>query len=133
MTNAALTNTQVADDRRLNVAALLPLILTALAFAAVFARPAALLARDWWTDPEAGHGLLLAPAALWLAWKRGLVKTPAAQPLLGLVILVFACLVRVGAELAAELFTMRAAMVLAIVGLVTFYLGFRQVLAWWLP
>jgi len=110
------------------------MFLTAAAFTVLFAKPAVLLAQDWWTDPEAGHGLLLAPAALYLAWKRGLVSAPRApQPILGGFIIAVSVLFRTASELAAELFTMRGSMILALVGLTTFYLGFRQVLAWWLP
>src|SRR5512139_1760048 len=133
MAHAALTTETPAKGRRLDVATLLPVVLAALAFATVFAKPAVLLARDWWNDPEAGHGLLLAPAAIWLAWKRGPIERPVPQPVLGVAILLAACLIRIGAELAAELFTMRGAMLLGVAGLVTFYAGFRQVLAWWLP
>ena len=50
-------------------AAILPWIATAVAFAVLFAKPIYLLARDWWTMPEAGHGLLLAPVAIWMAWR----------------------------------------------------------------
>jgi exosortase len=52
---------------------------------------------------------------------------------LGLLILVGAVLLRTVSELAAELFTMRFSMVAAAVGLVVYYRGVRQALAWWLP
>jgi exosortase len=109
------------------------LVLVGLAFAALFARPAALLVQDWWNDPEAGHGLLLAPAALWLAWRRGLVPDRTPNPALGLGIVGAAVAFRLAAELAAEFFVMRGAMVLGLAGLVVYYLGFRQARAWWLP
>jgi len=111
---------------------LIPL-LTAAAFAVLFARPAYLLVRDWWTNPEAGHGLLLAPVAIWLAWRKGWVANSRPQAALGVLILLGAVLLRAASELAAELFTMRFSMVLAGAGLVVFYRGLRQLLAWWLP
>ena len=43
---------------------------TVLAFGVLFGEPLRLLASDWWHDPEAGHGLLLVPIALWLAWQK---------------------------------------------------------------
>jgi exosortase len=52
---------------------------------------------------------------------------------LGLLILVAAVVLRLGSELAAELFTMRVSMMMALAGLVVYYLGLRQALAWWLP
>ena len=118
---------------RLDWRAALPVALAGLAFVVLFSKPATLLALDWWNDPEAGHGLLLAPAAIWLAWKRGLLPERAPQPILGVAILGVAVFFRLASELAAELFVMRGSMIVALVGLVTFYWGVRQVLAWWLP
>jgi len=108
-------------------------VVTAALFTLLFARPALLLFRDWWTNPEAGHGLLLAPVAIWLAWKKGYLKEYDPAPLLGILLLVAAVLVRATADLAAELFTLRLSLVLAGVGLIVYFRGFRQVLAWWLP
>lgn len=110
----------------------LPLLLAGVAFVILFRHPAALLARDWWTNPEAGHGLLLTPVALWLAWKKGLVESRP-QVGLGILFLVGAVLLRAGSELAAELFTMRFSMILALIGLILYYRGLQQVIAWWLP
>ncbi|HUF64542.1 MAG TPA: hypothetical protein VMM17_01065, partial [Gemmatimonadaceae bacterium] len=45
----------------------LPAAAAAIAFALLFASPARTLARDLWTNPDAGHGLLLIPLAGWLA------------------------------------------------------------------
>ena len=111
----------------------LPLVFLAIAFILVYSRPAVLLGRDWWSDPEAGHGLLLFPAALWLAWKRGLLPERIPNPVLGALLLGGAVLLRAASELAAELFTMRFSLVMAVAGLVVFYWGVRQALAWWLP
>lgn len=119
--------------RRLPIAYVIPLGLALVAFALLFYKPALLLAGDWWNDPEAGHGLLLAPAAVWLAWKKGLVADRTPAVLLGLIILIGAVMLRLASELAAELFTMRISMVMATAGLVVYYMGLRQALAWWLP
>ena len=112
---------------------LLPPIVTGLAFIVLFLHPATLLVRDWWSNPDAGHGLLLAPVAVWLAWKKGWVGEARPGVALGLLILVGAVLLRTVSELAAELFTMRFSMVAAAAGLVIYYRGLRQALAWWLP
>jgi len=106
---------------------------TAMAFALLFAQPFMGLASDWWTVPEAGHGLLLAPVAVWVAWRAGIRPGATPQPVLGLVILFLAVVVRCAAGLAAELFTMRASMIMALVGLTVYRFGVRQVLHWWLP
>ncbi len=111
---------------------LAPLVLTAVLFLLLFRQPLQLLLRDWWNDPDAGHGLLLAPLALWLGWKRSLLA-PAPLRLPGLALLLAAVAVRYLSGLAAELFTMRGSMLLAAVALVLFFRGWRQVLHWWLP
>lgn len=111
---------------------LAPLILAAAAFALLFAKPATLLASDWWNDPEAGHGLLLAPLALWLGWKRGFIAQQP-QKVLGAALLIGGVTLRYLSGLAAELFTMRMSMVIAAIGLIIFFRGYRQVFHWWLP
>jgi exosortase len=111
----------------------LPAALTAVAFVVLFAQPMYLLVRDWWTLPEAGHGLLLAPVAIWLAWKSGIRPDAKGNVALGVSMLVAAVLIRFMAGLAAELFTMRASVVLALGGLTVYHYGFRQLLRWWLP
>lgn len=113
--------------------ALLPAALTAVAFVVLFAQPIYLLVRDWWTLPEAGHGLLLAPVAIWLAWKSGIRPDAKGNVALGVTMLVLAVLIRFAAGLAAELFTMRASVVLALGGLTVYHYGFKQLLRWWLP
>ncbi|HEX6641892.1 MAG TPA: exosortase/archaeosortase family protein [Thermoanaerobaculia bacterium] len=110
----------------------LPVVLAIVAFAVLYAQPMSLLVRDWWNDPEAGHGLLLGPLALFLAWKRGLVQ-PQPQRVLGMVLLVGSVLLRYMSGLAAELFTMRMSMLGAAFGLVIFLYGLAQIRRWWLP
>ena len=90
---------------------------TAASFAVLFAKPLFLLGRDWWTLPEAGHGLLLGPVAIWLAWRSGIRDGAAPNRAFGFAVLVFAVLVRCAAGLAAELFTMRASIIIALAGL----------------
>ena len=104
-----------------------------VAFALLFAQPIVLLVRDWWTLPEAGHGLLLGPVALWLAWKAGIRRSAVGNAGLGIAMLVLAIAVRYLSGLAAELYTMRASMVMALAGLTIYHYGFRQLLHWWLP
>ena len=106
---------------------------TALTFALLFAKPAQLLADAWWNDPNSGQGLLLAPLALYFAYKSGVRPDAKAQYGLGLAIIVAAVLFRYASDLAAELFVMRGSMIMAAAGLVVFHAGFRQLLHWWLP
>jgi exosortase len=108
-------------------------VATAVLFAVAFARPMQLLVRDWLTDPDMTHGLLLAPLAVWLAWRAGRVPDARPRVLAGALILVLAMLLRYVSDLAAELFTMRLSMLLAGAGLVVFHTGWRQLARWWLP
>jgi exosortase len=116
-----------------NLRGALPAALAALAASVLFARPATLLARDWWNDADAGHGLLLAPLAVWLAWQRGLAPDRRPHVAGGTVLLLGAVALRSLGGLAAELFTMRFSMVLALAGLTVFVWGFGQLRRWWLP
>jgi exosortase len=110
-----------------------PALVAGLAFLLLFWEPLQTLLRDWWSDPDAGHGLLLGPLACYLAWRSGLVRVREPQPVLGLTLLIGAVLLRHLSGLAAELFTMRLSMLVAAAGLVVFLLGHRQLGAWWLP
>jgi exosortase len=112
---------------------LLPWIVAAAAFLILFANPVAGTFRLWLTDPDAGHGLLLAPLAFFLAWRRGLAPRRRAQPGWGAALLLGSVLLRYVAGLAAELFTMRMSAVGALFGLVVYAWGVRQLLRWWLP
>lgn len=110
-----------------------PVAVAALFFAILFAQPFTSLAHDWWTDPDAGHGLLLFPLALWLGWRAGRAGSPAPRPVLGLIVIVGAVALRYLGGLAAELFTQRAAMLGAFCGVIVYFLGLAQLRKWWLP
>ena len=126
----------IAALRRHNLAdwkTLAPPIFTGLAFLVLYWQPMVTLGNDWWNDPEAGHGLLLFPVAVWLAWRSGWRADAKPQPILGLTLLALAVVLRYLSGLAAELFTMRASLLGAAIALVIFLGGLRQVWHWWLP
>lgn len=110
-----------------------PLIIGGLAFLLLFWEPLITLAHDWWSDPDASHGLLLFPLALYLAWKRGLVTDKKPLHWLGLVVLACSVLLRYLSGLAAELLTMRLSLVGAVLGLLIYFYGIHQLVRWWLP
>lgn len=131
---ASVLPASAANERASTPLAWWPLAVTGAAFAFLFAKPAITLAGDWWSNPEAGHGLLLAPFAVYLAWKKiGIREGTAPNVPLGLGLLVVAVLFRFAAGLAAELFTLKMSMLIAAVGLVVCYWGAKQAVAWWLP
>ncbi len=129
--------TAIAEAARVRVDVgrrnLAPLVVGAIAFVILFANPFRLLAIDWWTEPDAGHGLLLAPLAVWLAWKSGLVADMRPQRVLGSLLLGGSVLLRYLAGLAAEMYTMRLSIVGAALGILLFVFGWRQLMRWWLP
>lgn len=107
-------------------------LVTAALFALLFAKPLRLLVLDWWNNPEAGHGLLLAPIALYFAWKAGIDEEATPNRLAGGALIVGGVLFRYVSELASELFTMRGSMLMVALGLTLWYFGFRQARRWWL-
>jgi len=127
-TSGSGTIAELSRRERLTIA-----LATGATFLALFAEPLVNTARTWWTDPESGHGLLLAPLAIWLAWQRGQARDSRAQPVVGLAMVAAAVVFRYVAVLAAEAFVGRASMSLALAGLVVWGWGMRQLLHWWLP
>ncbi len=126
-------NTTESTTPRPDFARLAPILFAGLAFVVLFYAPVTTLLRDWWTDPEAQHGLLLGPLAVYLAWRKGLGEEVTPQPLLGTFLLLGAVLLRYASALAAELFTMRLSLVAALFALVVFAWGLKQAHRWWLP
>lgn len=115
------------------IARIAPVAFALIAFILVFAEPIQSLTAQWWDDPDAGHGLLLFPVSLWLAWQAGLRTDTRGNVVFGSIIIVGAMLLRALGGLAAEFFTQRFSIWLTIVGIVVFLWGVRQVLHWWLP
>jgi exosortase len=112
-----------------------PLGVALFLFAALYAKPAALLVRDWTNldNPDSGTGLLLAPLAFWFAYKTGLNEARKPAAALGISLLLMAIGLRYVSDLAAELFTMRVSMLMGAAGIILWFYGVRQLLAWWLP
>jgi exosortase len=110
-----------------------PVLLAAVAFVALFAGTIRALSSQMWNDPDAGHGLLLVPVALWLAWQAGIHREARPNVRLGSLVLGGAVLLRALGGLAAEFFTQRFSIWLALIGLTIFVWGLKQVWHWWLP
>jgi exosortase len=114
-------------------AELLLLVVGTAAFLVLYRLPIQTLIRDWWSAPDASHGLLLAPLALFLAWRAGVDPRCRRQVWLGLLLLTGAVSLRYASGLAAELFTMRLSLILALAALTIYQWGLPQVRHWWLP
>jgi len=111
----------------------LPLWAALGAFGLLFASTTVALVGQWWTDADAGHGLLLVPLALWLAYRKGIDRNSRPAPWWGLLFLAGSVLLRFAGALAVELFSQRVAMLGGLAGLTLFFFGWRQLLRWWLP
>ena len=83
------------------------------------------MAKDWWNDPGASHGILIPPVALYIAWLRRdlTLAQPAFPDLRGLWLTLTACLTLLLGILGAEYFLTRASFVLLVAGLIWTFWG----------
>jgi exosortase len=106
---------------------------TAGLFLACFAPVIAGLIKAWLTLPDAAHGILIAPVAVWLAWRAGPIDNPQPARWLGGTIVLVAVLANLLGRVAGVETIPRAAFLLGLAGMVLWFAGWRQILAWWLP
>lgn len=106
---------------------------TAALFFACFAPVIFDLVKAWLNIPDAAHGILIAPVAIWLAWRTGLVADPRPARWIGSAVVVFAVVASLLGRVAGVETIPRAALLMALAGLTLWYAGWRQLLAWWLP
>lgn len=106
---------------------------TAALFFACFAPVIIDLVRAWLNIPDAAHGILIAPVAVWLASRTGLVADPRPARWIGSAVVLFAVVASLLGRVAGVETVPRAALLLALAGLTLWYAGWRQLLAWWLP
>lgn len=100
-------------------------------FVLLFGPALVALLRDWLTSGEYGHGFLLLPISVWLAWNRKVDARPSGRAgLIGLSVSVALFLLGL---LAGEPFTQRVGILGSLVALTVYYRGWQQVRAWWLP
>jgi exosortase len=86
------------------------------------------MAKDWWDDPGASHGMLIPPVALYIAWLRRdlTLAEPAFADVRGLWLTLCACLTLLVGILGAEFFLTRASFVLLSGGLIWTFWGARR-------
>jgi exosortase len=113
------------SGRRDFEAAAIVLAALALAYAPVLVR----LARQWATDENASHGLLVVPLAVYLLWsgRAAWRATPSAPSLWGLGILIASLGLFAAGILGAELFLSRISIVGLLAGAVAFIWGWGHV------
>lgn len=127
MIGAATVSVSTWTPRRLATAGAV-----ATTFLVLYAPALVLLAIDWWSSGEYGHGFLLLPIAIFLAIRSRLPEW-AGNPGAGVVALAVSSAVFLLGVLAGEAFTQRIGLLGTVVSLTVHYGGFRQVRAWWLP
>lgn len=127
MTAASLPNSGFRPSR------VSVLVVTGVAFLLCFGVEIVDLIRAWLNIPDAAHGLLIAPVALWLAWRDGLRPDRRPARWTGSAVLLLSVALFVLGRSAGIATVPRVALFLAIVGLTMWYTGWQQVMAWWLP
>lgn len=106
---------------------------TAALFLACFAPVIRGLIEAWLTLPEAAHGILIAPVAIWLAWRSGLLAERQPARWTGSAIILIAVIANLFGRVAGVETIPRAAFLMALLGVAVWFAGWRQILAWWLP
>ena len=93
------------------------------------------LVRDWLSDPALSHGLLIPPAALYIAGARRdiTLSRPARRESRGLALVAFGCLMLLLGKLAAELFLARLSFLMLAAGLLWTFWGAERVRTLVLP
>lgn len=131
-----MTAIPTADERNTNARrwAIPPaVIVTGVAFVLCFAPVIIDLVRAWITLPDAAHGILIAPVAVWLAWRAGMLPDRRPARVMGAAIIAIAIALYVLGRAAGVATIPRATLLVALVGVTVWYGGWRQVMAWWLP
>ncbi len=106
---------------------------TSALFVACFAPVIYGLIVAWLTIPDAAHGILIAPVAVWLAWKSGVIADSQPARWAGAILILVAVFANLFGRVAGVETIPRAALLMALVGLTLWFAGWRQIMAWWLP
>ena len=95
---------------------------------ALYGEVVARLVQHWWTVPDYSHGLVVAPLAAWLVWRRRdqLTSTPRSPCGAGLLVMAGGIMLLVVGTLGAELFLTRVSLLMYAAGAVLFLVGRRQ-------
>lgn len=109
------------------------LYVTVGAFVFCFATTILGLVQAWMHEPEAAHGLLIAPVALWLAYTKGVVSTRDPRPWIGTGLIAISAGLTFLARTSGAATAPRAGLIVAAIGLIVWYWGWAQVVRWWLP
>jgi exosortase len=108
-------------------------LITAGAFLLCFAPAILDLVEAWLNIPDAAHGLLIAPVAVWLVWRDGVLPNRRPAIVVGSIVAAVATICYVLGRAAGVETIPRMSLLIALVSVALLYGGWRQVIAWWLP
>ena len=93
------------------------------------------LVRNWWEDPNYGHGFLVPLFAAYVLWqeRERWLSLPAKPANSGLGIIAFAIAMLIAGSLGAELFISRTSLLVMLAGLVLFLCGWKILKSIWFP
>jgi exosortase len=124
-----------ASVHTLETGAWFPVALLSTLIVIMYAPVLSSLARQWWDDPNYGHGAFVPVFAAYVLWcERDRWRVPPHHASnFGFAIMLFAIGLRVLGTLGAELFTARLSLLILISGIVTFLAGFKVLRAMAFP
>jgi exosortase len=93
------------------------------------------LVRQWWTDPDYGHGFFIAPFSAYVLWRLRdrWMKIEIKPSNFGLLVMIGAIGLLFLGSLGAELFTSRFSLLILLAGIVMFLAGWKFLRAVWFP
>ncbi|HEY7855942.1 MAG TPA: exosortase [Terriglobales bacterium] len=93
------------------------------------------LVGQWYSDPNYGHGFLVAPLAVYLLWRsrHRWRRQPLRPSPAGAAIMILAAAMLVFGRLAAELFFARISLLVGLAGVIVLFAGWRRLRAWAFP
>ena len=124
-----MSSRNLTNSRNLQIAFQIVILLAA--FTILFGTAITKLIQDWAENSNYSHGFLIPFISIYMIWhKRSqLIEFPLKPSAVGLLVIIFGMIVFIIGNVAAELFTMRIAIVITIVGLCTYFLGIRVTIA----
>jgi len=110
-------------------------LLVVFSFFFLYAHAIATLISDWSNDPNFSHGFFIVPMALYMVWikKENLATMNPSPSNHGLFIIFFGVMIHLAGHTGAELFLMRFSMIITLVGILIFFLGWTFLRALIIP
>lgn len=121
-----MSETASSTARAVRNSGIIPLVIVAALFIALYAPVIASLAKQWVEDSNYQHGLIVPVVSAFMLWrKRGALRaaTGAHAPVAGGLVVACASILLIGGTAASELFTARLSLPLMLIGLILLFEG----------